>query len=76
MVEALVQKRLDAPGQALSVPQLFAAGWPGEAALPQAAANRVYVNLSRLKDLGLRRALLRQDDGYLLDPKLAVKRGA
>lgn len=74
MLEALVQRRLSAPGEVLTVEQLFGFGWPGEKALPEAAANRVYVNLSRLKDMGLRSVLLRRDDGYLLEPGLEVSR--
>jgi len=76
MLEALVQKRLSAPGEVLTVEQLFGFGWPGEKALPEAAANRVYVNLSRLKDMGLRHVLLRRDDGYLLEPSLEVTRSS
>jgi hypothetical protein len=76
MLEALVQKRLAAPGEVLTVDQLFEHGWPGEKALPDAAANRVYVNLSRLKDMGLRQVLLRRDDGYLLEPSLEVIRSS
>jgi hypothetical protein len=74
MLEALVQKKLAAPGAVLTVDELFSAGWPGEKALPEAAANRVYVNLSRLKDMGLRAHLLRRDDGYLLEPAMEVTR--
>ena len=76
MLEALVQRRMEAPGQVLTVEQLFERGWPGEKALPEAAANRVYVNLSRLKDMGLRQHLSRRDDGYLLEPSLEVTRVA
>ena len=38
---ALVASRREAPGVALDVERLFAAGWPGETALPDAARERV-----------------------------------
>lgn len=64
----LVEARLAAPGRALPMAELFASGWPGERASVEAAQNRVYVAVSRLRKLGLQGLLLSRDDGFLLDP--------
>ncbi|MFT3775997.1 MAG: hypothetical protein QM820_62430 [Minicystis sp.] len=74
ILRALVEQRQDAPGVGLDADHLFAAGWPGERALPHAAANRVYAAIATLRRLGLEPVLVRQDDGYLLDPSVAVDR--
>ena len=75
LLEALVEARLTRPGEGLSVVDLFAAGWPGQRAMPQAAANRVYVALSKLRSLGLEGLLLRDESGWMLDPARPVERG-
>ena len=68
----LVRQHVDAPGRALSLGDLFAAGWPGERIAPKAAANRVYVTLTKLRQLGLGGLLQSRDDGFLLDPAAIV----
>lgn len=70
----LVQRQREEPGVGLSLPDLLAVGWPEEQVLHEAGANRVYVALATLRRMGLRRHLLSRDDGYLLDPALAVIR--
>ena len=64
----LLEERLRAPGHALPVPALFESGWPGERASEEAAQNRVYVAVSRLRKLGFQGLILSRDDGFLLDP--------
>ena len=77
MFYALVEQRLLSPGIGLAPEHLFAAGWPGERALPAAAAMRVYHAVKVLRQAGLEDALLRQGDGYLLEPSLPIaKRSA
>ncbi len=68
----LVRQHVDAPGRALSLGDLFAAGWPGERIAAKAAANRVYVTLTKLRQLGLGGLLQSRDDGFLLDPAAIV----
>ncbi|MDC0747593.1 AAA family ATPase [Polyangium mundeleinium] len=68
----LVRTRIGAPGRALSIAELFEAGWPGERIPPKAAANRVYVTLTKLRKLGLGALLQSRDDGFLLDPTAVV----
>ncbi|MEO8699584.1 MAG: hypothetical protein ABI867_06045 [Kofleriaceae bacterium] len=53
-------------GDAVVVADLIAAGWPGEAIHPTAAANRLHVALTTLRNLGLRDVLVRQGDAYRL----------
>ncbi len=68
----LSRRRVDAPGHALSLEQLFEAGWPGERIPLKAKANRVYVTLTKLRRLGIGSLLQSRDDGFLLDPTAVV----
>lgn len=74
VLHALVEQRHLAPGVGLPVERLFAAGWPGDRALPTAASNRVYAAVRTLRALGLEAVLLRSGDGYLLDAGVGIKR--
>ncbi len=64
----LAERCLEQPGVAFDVDALFAVGWPGERARGRSAASRVYVAMSTLRGLGLRDALERRSDGYLIRP--------
>ena len=57
----------EAPHNAM-IAELLAAGWPGEIVLHEAGRNRVYTAVKTLRQLGLGNALVRYDDGYLIDP--------
>ncbi|MFO0614868.1 MAG: hypothetical protein U0414_19930 [Polyangiaceae bacterium] len=69
---ALARARLDAPGTTLDVWELVEAGWPGERPIFEAARNRVYVVISRLRRLGFAGALERFDEGYRISPNVRV----
>ena len=71
---ALLEQRRVAPGRGLSVEALVRAAWPGERIQPEAAANRVYVAVAKLRRRGLSECLLRNDEGYLLDASVPVRR--
>lgn len=73
ILAALVCQHRRASGDALSVVELFEAGWPGERAHPEAAAARVYSTIRTLRNLGLRPWILGRDDGYLLATELDVQ---
>lgn len=70
----LVRLRVDSPGEGASLVDLFDQGWPGERIDPHSAAMRVHQAVATLRKLGLRRELLRKQDGYLLDPALRLER--
>lgn len=73
LLQRLCQQRLQEPGEGLSVYDLMEAGWPGEELHPESGTNRVYVALNTLRKMGLRQLLLHRDDGYLLDPEVALE---
>lgn len=58
--------------QVVSADALIAAGWPGERTRRAAARNRLYVALNELRKLGLKDVLLRNDEGWYLDPTVAI----
>jgi predicted ATPase/serine/threonine protein kinase len=74
ILKALIDRRLGAPGSALSQEDLLGIGWPGEKVRHDAGMLRVYNALSTLRKLGLRELLLSRDDGYLIDPRVGVER--
>jgi tetratricopeptide (TPR) repeat protein len=73
MFAALVDRRLAAPGAPLSLDELFRTGWPGERIAAASVRNRVHVNLARLRSLGLKRVLVRTEEGYHLDPQVPIR---
>jgi tetratricopeptide (TPR) repeat protein len=58
--------------QVVDADALIAAGWPGERTRRPAARNRLYVALNELRKLGLKDVILRNDEGWYLDPTVAV----
>ncbi len=71
---ALIEAHRMEPGRGLDVARLTRAAWPGERIRADAAANRVYVSIAKLRRRGLADHLLRAADGYLLDPELTIRR--
>lgn len=71
---ALLDAHEDHPGRCLGPDTLFAAGWAGERAVPEAAINRVRVAIATLRKLGLRDLLVTEPDGYRLARELRVLR--
>lgn len=67
LLRALLARRAQRPGDAMSVDEVFAHGWPGER-VAIGAQNRVYVALSTLRKLGLRGVIERSRSGYLIPP--------
>ncbi|MBL9023111.1 MAG: hypothetical protein JNL21_13005 [Myxococcales bacterium] len=58
----------------LTLEQLREAAWPGDRSLPDAAANRVYVSLSRLRERGLRDVIERDAKGWRISQAVRVRR--
>ena len=75
ILSALLKQLKENPGCALTVDDLFAAGWPGEKAIPSAGSARVYVAVASLRKFGLRGLLSTSEEGYFLDPELVVTKG-
>jgi predicted ATPase len=74
VLAALVEARLQRPGAGVSADEVLAEGWPGERVLHDAGQLRVRNVVRELRALGLRDFLLTRDDGYLIDPAVAVER--
>jgi predicted ATPase len=74
VLDALVERHLEAPGAALSAMALLDVGWPDERVQHDSGMLRVYSVVRRLRALGLGSALLTRDDGYLLDPACVMRR--
>jgi DNA-binding SARP family transcriptional activator len=72
LLVALVDARRATPGRAVSRDDLIAAGWPGERMMAEAADKRLRTAIWSLRRAGLEEALLTRDDGYLIDPLVAV----
>ncbi len=73
LVERLVRERVANPGAPITLPDLVAAGWPGEKLTGSSAQNRLHVALAALRADGLRELLKRDPGGYLLDPAVDVR---
>jgi predicted ATPase len=75
VLAVLVEQRVASPGVGLEPPALFERAWAGEKVGFEAARDRVYAAVKTLRRMGLEALLLRQDDGYLLDPRVELDRG-
>lgn len=74
ILDALVELHLSGDEKALDVNTVVAVGWPGENVPTEAGATRVYTAIRTLRRMGLEGVLLTRDEGYLIDPKIAVLR--
>jgi len=71
----LVLRALALSGDAgCSVDALVRAGWPGETLVGSSGPDRLYVALSSLRELGLRDAIVRREEGYALHPNVRIVR--
>jgi hypothetical protein len=68
-----VARRRKEGSPALTAQELLEVGWPGERPIAQAGANRVYVELNRLRRMGLRDLLVKTTEGYCLSPETIVR---
>ncbi len=72
LLAALVDLRLREPDGIMAPDALFDAGWPGVTIDSRSAKNRLHVALAKLRKQGLKPYLLREPDGYRLDPEVPV----
>ena len=73
VLKRLALERLRRPGVPVSAQVLVRAGWPDERILPKAAKNRLHVTIARLRQLGLSSILVHDPEGYMLDPREALR---
>ncbi|MEL6547031.1 MAG: hypothetical protein AAFQ82_20565, partial [Myxococcota bacterium] len=64
--------KLHQDGGAMSVEEIFRAGWGEQKIQADSVSNRVYVALSDLRKRGLGSILIRGDEGYQLDPAIRI----
>jgi hypothetical protein len=62
----------EAHGEPSTAEALIAAGWPGERMRADAARQRLRTAIWTLRRLGFEHLLRTSDEGYLLDPSLAI----
>jgi hypothetical protein len=74
IVNALLDHRRDAETPALAVDDLIEQAWPGESIVYDAAMNRVYKSISLLRKQGFKKTIQRVEDGYRIDPAVAILR--
>lgn len=72
----LVERRLLGSTEPVRTIDLSEAGWPGETPDYEAACNRVYVTVTRLRKVVPEDVIQRFDDGYRLAPGVTVVRQA
>ncbi len=68
LLRALAAQRSEQPGEPLGLSPLVERVWPGERMLEQSARTRLHAAVLRLREMGLRTALLHTGDGYYLEP--------
>jgi tetratricopeptide (TPR) repeat protein len=69
---ALAHKRVEAPGDAMTTQELVDVGWPDEVLVPESGARRIYMTISRMRDMGLEDVLETIDEGYRIDNDVRV----
>lgn len=73
ILEHFAKRRIDAPGEIVTLEDIVQAGWPKEKIGSDAALNRAYVALANLRKLGLRGLLLNGGGGYAISQALIVR---
>ncbi len=74
LLRRLLERRLAAPDEVVTLDELLEAGWTGERVLPEAGRARVYSAIRALRRFGLEQVLITRDGGYLLHPAALVTR--
>jgi predicted ATPase len=70
---ALAQQRVAARGRAIPAGELISSVWRGERVSEDAAQNRLYVTLTRLRKHGFGDLIRSTREGYLLDPDVPMR---
>jgi len=72
ILHALIKARGAHPGRALDTNALIRAGWPEQRVVDDAALNRLYVSIRRLRSLVGDAVIEARDDGYLIPDAIEV----
>jgi hypothetical protein len=67
-----VSRRLETSGEWVCYAEALDACWPGDDPTSKQAINRLHVAISTLRRMGLRTAILSNDQGYMLDPDVEL----
>lgn len=73
LLEHLARRRIEAPGEVVTIETMIKVGWPGERIATDAALNRAYVALASLRKLGLKGFLLHGAGGYAISQAVVVR---
>lgn len=65
----------DRPGSEMTMEELIEVGWPDQTMTYESGMRRVYSSIRNLRKLGLEQLILTAEDGYLLDPEVAIAWG-
>lgn len=74
ILSALIDLRIESPGEGLSIDAVIGAGWPEERIGAEAALNRAHVALTTLRKKGLRALIVRMGGGYAISPSVPVRK--
>jgi DNA-binding SARP family transcriptional activator len=70
----LARARSESPGRVVLPEALLEAGWAGERMRPEAATKRLHTAIWTLRSLGFEALLATEGEGYLLDPRIGLRR--
>jgi len=73
ILEHLAERRLEAPGEVVTLDDVIRVGWPSEKIAALAALNRAHVALATLRKKGLREHLVSGGGGYALSRAVVVR---
>jgi tetratricopeptide (TPR) repeat protein len=72
VLQALLDERLDRPGEVLDAQTLMERGWPGDSTEVRNGLMKLYVTINTLRRLGLEGILQTYGEGYRLDPDVPL----
>lgn len=72
LLDALVQRRIEAPGEPIDSMDLYARVWIGEDVGVESSTNRLYVTIATLRRAGLKTLIVSERGGYMLDQEVEL----
>ena len=74
ILKALVDQRIEHPGDPVPTFDLIEQAWPDENLEPATGRNRIYVAINRLRDMGLDGLINNEQGGYYLSTEYSIRR--